>query len=112
MPFTDFSAGRVMRPPMTAAHRTALTGVLVALTFDQSREPGTARSRLKANIIREVDVRQAVAQNNWAHEAMKSRSPAQFDPSDSVKMYRTPPAGIWSYAGAPSTFGIANVTAS
>src|SRR6478752_10108051 len=94
MPLTDFSAGSVMMPPTTAAQMTALAGVRLLLTLDQSREPGTARSRLKANIIREVDVRQAVAQKSWAQAEMKSSVPAQLAPREASKTYATPPAGM------------------
>ena len=41
---------------------TALRGVPFALTFAQTRAPGTAPSRLNAKIIREVEVMQAVEQ--------------------------------------------------
>ena len=47
---------------MIAEARTALTGTFSLLTFAHSAPPGTAPSRLKANIIREVEVRQAVEQ--------------------------------------------------
>ena len=79
---------------MTAAQITALAGVRLELTFDQILEPGTARSRLKANIIREVEVRQAVAQKSCAQAEMNSSVPAQLDPSAASKTYATPPAGM------------------
>ena len=43
----------------------------------QSWCPGTARSREKANIMREAEVTDAVTQKNWATTQMKSRSSAQ-----------------------------------
>src|SRR6478609_5812392 len=100
MPLTDFSAGSVMRPPMTAAQMTALAGVRLEFTFDQIREPGTARSRLNANIIREVDVRHAVAQKSCALAEMKSSVPAQFAPREVSNTYATPPAGMFAYCGS------------
>ena len=41
-------------------------------------EPGTAPSRLNANVIREAEVRQEVAQKNCADAEMNSTSVAQF----------------------------------
>ena len=50
---------------MIADATTALTGTRLRLTFDHSRAPGTAPSRLNANIIRDVDVRHDVVQYSW-----------------------------------------------
>ncbi len=44
---------------------TPLAGILFLLTFDHSWWPGTARSRLNANSIRDALVWQAVVQNSW-----------------------------------------------
>jgi len=44
----------------------------------QSRWPGTAPSREKANIIREAEVTEAIVQNVWASTAMKSRNSAHL----------------------------------
>jgi len=43
----------------------------------QTRWPGTAPSREKANIIREAEVIDAVTQKNWATTQTKSRTSAQ-----------------------------------
>jgi hypothetical protein len=41
---------------------TALAGTRLAESVDQIREPGIARSRLNANVMRDADVRHDVAQ--------------------------------------------------
>ena len=56
---------------------TALTGTRFRATLRQSRRAGTARSREKANIIRDADVTDAVPQKNCATTAMTSRNSAQ-----------------------------------
>ena len=83
---TSISAGNVTIALTTATRITALAGTRLALSFDQCCQPGTARSRLKANVIREAEVRHDVAQNNWAEAEMNSTSVAQSLPSDSRKM--------------------------
>ena len=54
-----------MMTAMSDDTRTALTGTRWLLTFDHSRPPGTAPSRLNANIIREQLVRHEVVQYSW-----------------------------------------------
>ena len=49
-----------MVPPMMA-----LTGVPLRSTLDHSRQPGTARSRLNAYVIRDIEVTQLMPQKNW-----------------------------------------------
>ena len=56
------------------------------MSFDQYCQPGTARSRLKANVILDAEVRQDVAQKNWADAEMSRTNVAQFVPSDWTKM--------------------------
>ena len=51
--------------------------------------PGTARSREKANIIREADVTDAVTQKNCATTQMKSSASAQFWLIDSAQIHGT-----------------------
>ena len=65
---------------------TALTGTRLRATLRQSLEPGTARSRENANIIRDADVTDAVPQKNCATTAMSSRNSAQALPSEVVQM--------------------------
>ncbi len=43
----------------------ALTGVPLRSTLDHSRQPGTARSRLNAYVIRDMLVTQLIPQKNW-----------------------------------------------
>src|SRR5262245_56174457 len=75
---TSASAGRVTGAATTATPRTALAGTLAAVSLDQSWWPGTARSRLNANVIRDAEVKQDVAQKNCADAEMKSTNVAQF----------------------------------
>ena len=60
--FTSIRAGSVMRAAATATPITALAGTRLALSVDQICEPGTARSRLNANVMRDAEVRHDVAQ--------------------------------------------------
>src|SRR3954454_3714783 len=60
-----FRAGSVMMMPIAVTNMTALAGIrVVGLTFASQAEPGMAPSRLKAKVIREALVRQAVVQNS------------------------------------------------
>ena len=61
---TSMSAGSVMSAPMTATNMTALAGTFDGRTLDQMLEPGIAPSRLKANVMRDALVRQAIVQKN------------------------------------------------
>ena len=65
---------------------TAFTGTRLRATLRHSLEPGTARSREKANIIRDAEVTDAVPQKNCATTAISSRNSAQALPSDVVQM--------------------------
>jgi hypothetical protein len=91
----------VITAPTTAQSRTALTGTrLEGLTFDHSREPGIAPSRLKANVIREQLVMQAAVQNSWpAVEISRTR---KCQPSGSAwpKMTSMPPPPLVTPAGS------------
>ena len=51
---TGTSAGRVIRAAITAVTITALAGTRREFTVDHSWWPGTARSRLNANSMREA----------------------------------------------------------
>src|SRR5215475_9901074 len=59
-----YSAGRVSSAPATQPPMIALTGVRLRFTRDQSRWPGTARSRLNAQVIRDMLVTQLMPQKN------------------------------------------------
>src|SRR5690349_11415389 len=59
-----FSAGRVRISAKTATAMTALKGMRLESTRLQSRDPGTAPSRLKAYIMREALVMQLMPQKN------------------------------------------------
>src|SRR5436190_1008601 len=61
---TSASAGSVTRAATTATPMTAFAGTRDDVRADQSRCPGTARSRLNAKVIRDAEVRQDVAQKN------------------------------------------------
>src|SRR3954466_2731490 len=71
---TSARAGRVTSAATTATPMTALAGTRAAFNEDQSRWPGTARSRLNANAMRDAEVRQEVAQKNCADAEMNSTS--------------------------------------
>jgi len=71
-------AGSVSAAATTAVIVTLCVGTRCLLTSDHHRWPGTARSRLKANVIREADVRQDVAQKNCAEAEISRTMPAQL----------------------------------
>src|ERR1700741_2501787 len=78
--------------------------------FDTRRQswcPGTARSREKANIIRDADVVDAIVQKTCATTAMKMRNSAQLLPIESCQMCWTMNAVV---SDGPFA-GITNVTA-
>src|SRR6478672_5789905 len=60
-----YSAGSVKIAPATATARAAFTGAWLALTFDHSRCPGTARSRENAYMTRLPAVSAEPPQKNW-----------------------------------------------
>jgi len=62
--FTSTNAGKVIRPATAAHASTAFFGTLFLSTFDHLLEPGTAPSRLKANIILEALVNAEVQQKS------------------------------------------------
>jgi hypothetical protein len=80
------SAGSVMIAAATATPMTAFAGTRFALNLDQICEPGIPRSRLNANVIRDDEVRQDVAQKNCADAEMNSTRVAQSWPSAALKM--------------------------
>src|SRR6266480_6977330 len=69
--------------------------------------PGTARSREKANIIRDADVVEAIVQKHCATTAMKIRNSAHLLLIESCQMCCTMKAEV---SDGPFA-GIANVTA-
>src|SRR5215813_8386863 len=77
-------------------------------TLRQSWWPGTARSREKANIIRDADVVEAIVQQTWAAIAMKSRTSAHLVLIEVCQMY------VMTYvpaAAAAVSLGTTHVTA-
>jgi hypothetical protein len=70
------SVGIISAHAVTEIAITAFTGTRFAPTRRHSRDPGTARSREKANIIRDAEVTDAVPQNNCAPTAMSSMNSA------------------------------------
>src|SRR5919109_2156547 len=91
-----------------ATPSTAKRGTRFGATRRQSWWPGTARSREKANIMRDADVTDAVTQKNWATTQMNSRASDQFWLIDSAQIHGTTAP---MFSRAPSVSGIANVTA-
>ena len=70
---------------MSAAARTQIAmtakcGMRLRPTRRHIACPGTARSRENANSIRDADVTDAVRQNIWATQQMKSRNVPQLWP--------------------------------
>ena len=95
----------------TATNITARAGTRLAESIDQWLDPGTARSRLKAYVIRDAEVMQDTAQKSCPAAEMKRTVPAQFEPSAAAKIGATPPAPS-ELSGLPSgRFGTANTTA-
>jgi len=91
----------VMMIPMVATKITALAGILVAaLTLDSHDEPGMAPSRLKANVIREALVRQAVAQNSWPAVEISRIVKCQPSPRAWVKITSTLPNPLLTPPGS------------
>ncbi len=84
-------------------------GTRFLATRRQSVWPGTARSREKANIMRDAEVTDAVRQKNCATTQMKSSASAQPWPIDSCQIQGTTAPMLSS---APWVSGIAKVTAS
>src|SRR3954466_15025417 len=72
-----FSAGSVRISASAATAITALNGIRLSLTRLQSRQPGTAPSRLNAYILREALVMQLMPQNSWPQTAMISTNLTQ-----------------------------------
>src|SRR3954471_18236640 len=80
-------AGSTSTMEHTTQSQIELVGVPVrGLTFFQSREPGSAPSRLKAYAIRELAVTDAMPQKNWATTQMKSRNVPRVWPAASMKI--------------------------
>src|SRR5262245_17021232 len=99
--FTSISAGSVTIAATTPTSTTALAGTRLGVSADQRFDPGTAPSRLNANVIRDADVMQEVAQKNCADAEMNSTSAPQLVPIACVKMYATPPAPTPALSGWP-----------
>ena len=79
---------------ITAVTITALAGTLREFTADHSLCPGTARSRLNANSMREALVWQAVVQNNCPAVEMNSTAAAHLDVSAWLKIAATAPPAL------------------
>ena len=86
------SAGSATIRQSAAISSVALTGARLPLTFDQSRCPGTARSRLNANIIRDALVIPEPAQKNCPMVAITITILKAASDSDEEKMPTTYPA--------------------
>ena len=73
----------------TTQSQIELVGVPVwGLTLAQIREPGSALSREKAYVIRELAVTEAMPQKNWATQTMNSKNLATSGlPSESRKIW-------------------------
>src|SRR5262245_18365777 len=83
------SAGSATIRHSTAIASVALIGARFLLTRDHSWWPGTARSRLNANIIRAALVISELAQKNWPTVAMIITILKAAMPSDDAKMPTT-----------------------
>ena len=91
---TSTKAGKVMRAAIDAVTMTALAGTLFALTADHSRWPGTARSRLNANSIREALVWHAVVQNSCPAVEMNSTTATHPELIAWLKIATTAPPAL------------------
>jgi Mrp family chromosome partitioning ATPase len=88
---------------------TAKIGTLSArATLLQSWCPGTARSREKANSMRDADVTEALPQKSCPTQAMKRRNSAHVALIEVSQMYGTAKP---TASSVPCTSGIANVIA-
>src|SRR4051794_13680646 len=101
--------GIISAQARTPIASTALYGMRLRLTDRQRRWPGRARSRENANIILDADVTDAVRQNIWAIQQMKSRISAHVLLIEVVQIYVTAPP---TASSVPCVSGTANVTAS
>src|ERR1700712_3151767 len=59
------SAGSVMRAAMPPVNMTPFAGTRLLVRCDHNFQPGTARSRLNANNMRDELVMHATVQKNW-----------------------------------------------
>src|SRR5687768_13338373 len=98
-------------PAKSQIPNTDHRGTRFFATRRQSGWPGTARSREKANIIREAEVTDAVTQKNCATTQTNSSASAQSWPIDSAQIQGTSSPSALTVSSAPSVLGIANVTA-
>ena len=80
-------------PAKSQMPKTDQCGTRFFATRRQSEWPGTARSREKANIIRDAEVTDAVRQKNCATTQMKSSASAQSWPIDSCQIQGTTARG-------------------
>src|SRR4051812_8571790 len=81
------SAGVVSTTEQATHSQIELVGVPVrGFTFDHSREPGSALSRLNAKDIREFAVTEAIPQKNCATAQMASRNSPVCRPAASMKI--------------------------
>src|SRR4029077_15282892 len=88
---TSTSAGSVMIAAKTAVTMTPFAGTLFELSDDHNWGPGTARSRLNANSIRDALVWQAGVQKNCPAVEMNRISATHLELIAWVKMVTTAP---------------------
>src|SRR4051794_1676485 len=88
----DLSAGRVISNAAAQTNSTAPTGTRLEFSRVQIFQPGIARSRENAYVIREALVTQAMPQNSWPMQEMKiTISPAVLDSALSMIDSAPPP---------------------
>src|SRR3954454_186890 len=104
----DLSAGSVISRAAAQTNSTAPTGTRLRSSFVQIRQPGMARSRENAYVMRDALVTQAMPQNSWPmHEMKMTISPAVLDSALSMIESEPPPASLTALVSVA-----ANVSAS
>src|ERR1700738_1055232 len=88
---TATRAGRVMIAAITAVTITPLAGTFLPLSADHSWWPGTARSRLNANSMRDALVWQATVQKNCPAVEMNSTMATHLELIAWLKITATAP---------------------
>src|SRR5215211_3341372 len=111
MPSATFhSAGRVMISAQVTTKSTAPTGVWFLFSFVQIRQPGIARSREKAYVMREALVTQAMPQNSWPMQEIRITNSAAVADSDCSKIASDVPPASVTALGSPTANVIASST--
>src|SRR5215212_12115742 len=78
-----------------ATNSTAPTGTRLWLSFVHMRQPGIARSRENAYVMRDALVTQAMPQNSWPMHEIRMTISAAVDESDCSKIASdVPPASV------------------